>query len=152
MRAASMAPLALLRIATLRAAKAFVQHVPRSIGQHFGQALWVPNVTSVQFGDFERIMPISDVDGYDRGKPIDRYYIERALAGHLELVHGRVLEVTGRVYTRLFGAEKVVCSEVLDIDPINTGRDHHWGSWRRRRASRRGFRLHRSNSNLAIYL
>lgn len=119
MRAARMAPFALLRIATSRAAKAVVQRLPRSIGQHFSQALWVPNVTDVQFGDFERVMPISDVDGYDRGRPIDRYYIERALAGHLELIHGRVLEVAGRDYTKLFGAEKVVCSEVLDIDPLN---------------------------------
>ena len=117
--AARMAPLALVRNATSRVAKAFVRHLPRSIGQNFGQALWVPNVTSVEFGDFGRIMPISDVDGHDRGRPIDRYYIERALAEHLELVHGRVLEVGGSVYTRLFGAEKVVCSEVLDIDPLN---------------------------------
>ena len=64
-------------------------------------------------------MPISVYDGFDRGKPVDRYYIERALEDYFELVCGLVLEVGNRDYTRLFGAEKVVCSDVLDIDPTN---------------------------------
>jgi SAM-dependent methyltransferase len=117
--AARMAPFALLKTSISHSAEAIARCLPRCIGRLLGEALWAPRAGSVRFGDFGRIRPISSVDGYDRGKPIDRYYIERALADCSELVRGRVLEVTGRDYTKLFGAEKVVCSEVLDIDPLN---------------------------------
>jgi hypothetical protein len=119
LRAARMAPLALLRTAMSRGVKAAMRRLPRSIGRHFGEALWVPDVGSVRFGDFGRTKPISIDDGSDRGKPVDRYYIERVLEDYSELVSGRVLEVGGREYTRLFGAEKVVSSNVLDINPLN---------------------------------
>ena len=119
LRAARMAPLALLRTAMSRGVKAAMRRLPRSIGRHFGEALWVPEVGSVRFGDFGRTKPISLDDGSDRGKPVDRYYIEQVLKDHSELVSGRVLEVGGCDYTRLFGAEKVVCSDVLDINPLN---------------------------------
>ena len=118
-RAARIAPFALLRTGISHSAKTIARCLPRWMGRLFGEAAWAPRAGSVRFGDFGRTRPISNVDGYDRGKPIDRYYIERALADCSELVRGRVLEVGGRDYTRLFGAEKVVCSEVLDIDPLN---------------------------------
>ena len=118
-RAARMAPFALLRMGISHSAKALARCLPRWMGKFLGEASWAPRAGSVSFGDFGRIRPISSVDGYDRGKPIDRYYIERALADCSELVSGRVLEVGGRDYTELFGAEKVACSEVLDIDPLN---------------------------------
>jgi SAM-dependent methyltransferase len=117
--AARMAPIGLFRIVASRCAKAIIRSLPRSIGRLFGEALWAPRIGSVDFGDFGRIKPISIYDGFDRGKPLDRYYIERALQNHGELVRGRVLEVGNRDYTRLFGAERVVCSDVLDIDPTN---------------------------------
>ena len=119
LRAAKMAPLALLRTLMSRGSTAIMRRLPRPVGRLLGERLWAPNVGSVRFGDFGRTMPISVDDGFDRGQPVDRYYIERALEDYSELVCGRVLEVGGRDYTRSFGAEKVVCSDVLDIDPIN---------------------------------
>jgi SAM-dependent methyltransferase len=119
LRAARMAPLALLKTIVSRGAKSIVRRLPRSIGRNLGETLWVPGVGSVRFGDFGRIKPISVYDGSDRGKPVDRYYIERALQAYSELIRGRVLEVQRRDYTRSFGGEKVVCSDVLDIDPVN---------------------------------
>ena len=37
--------------------------------------------------------PVSDHWGWDRGTPVDRYYIEQFLAEHAADVRGRVLEV-----------------------------------------------------------
>ena len=119
LRAARMAPFMLLKTVVLRSVKAIIRRMPRWIGRHFGETLWAPGVGSVDFGDFGRIKPISVYDGSDRGKPVDRYYIERALAERSALIRGRVLEVGGRQYTESFGGEKVARSEVLDIDPLN---------------------------------
>jgi SAM-dependent methyltransferase len=62
--------------------------------------------------------PLSSEWGYDRGTPIDRYYIERFLERHAADVRGRVLEVKSGDYTRRFD-RGVVRSDVLDIDPRN---------------------------------
>lgn len=40
-----------------------------------------------------RLDPVSRTFGFDRGKPVDRWYIERFLAAHADDVRGRVLEV-----------------------------------------------------------
>jgi hypothetical protein len=119
LRAARKAPLALLGSLFSHIADATMRCLPRSIGMLFGEASWAPRVGDIRFGDFDRLTPVSVVDGSDRGKPIDRHYIETALADHSQLVRGRVLEVGGRDYTLSFGAERVQHSDVLDIDPRN---------------------------------
>ena len=62
--------------------------------------------------------PLSTEWGFDRGTPIDRYYIERFLEAHAADVRGRVLEVKNSDYTRRFD-RGVVRADVLDIDPGN---------------------------------
>jgi SAM-dependent methyltransferase len=57
--------------------------------------------------------PVSRTFGFERGKPIDRWYIERFLAGHAADVRGRVLEVAEPTYTRWYGGEAVTSSDVL---------------------------------------
>ncbi|MDP9347353.1 MAG: class I SAM-dependent methyltransferase [Actinomycetota bacterium] len=57
--------------------------------------------------------PISRVFGFDRGKPIDRWYIERFLSSHADDVRGRVLEVAESTYTEWYGGEKVRRGDVL---------------------------------------
>jgi hypothetical protein len=47
--------------------------------------------------------PASRTFGFDRGKPIDRWYIERFLARHERDVRGRVLEVAESTYTEWYG-------------------------------------------------
>lgn len=64
-----------------------------------------------------RTEPISRVFGFDRGQPIDRYYIEKFLALHAPYIAGRVLEVGDRTYTRRFGEKRVVVSDVLNLCP-----------------------------------
>ena len=61
----------------------------------------------VRFGSLRRVTPLSREFGYDRGLPIDRYYIERFLATHIADIHGHVLEVEDDIYTRQFGGERM---------------------------------------------
>jgi SAM-dependent methyltransferase len=63
--------------------------------------------------------PISTKFGFDRGTPIDRYWIEDFLEKNKELVRGKCLEVTDDAYTVRFGGAKVEQADVLDIDPSN---------------------------------
>ena len=62
-----------------------------------------PPVGWVRFGSLRRLEPVSRSYGWDRGQPIDRYYIETFLAGHGALITGAVLEIGERVYTERFG-------------------------------------------------
>ena len=74
-----------------------------------------PAVGHVRFGHLRRLVPISRRFGFDRGGPVDRYYIEAFLASHEHLVHGRVLEVGDDAYTRRFGGNRVERSDVLHV-------------------------------------
>jgi hypothetical protein len=119
LRAAKTAPLALAKMLVLRGVMAIIRCIPRLIGRHFGERLWAPRVGEVDFGDFGRVEPISIFHGFDRGKPIDRYYIERALEEWSTVVRGHVLEVHDSTYARSFGGENVKRSDVLDINALN---------------------------------
>jgi len=63
--------------------------------------------------------PVSRTFGFDRGKPVDRWYIERFLSEHTADVHGRVLEVAEDTYTTWYGGERVTHSDVLYAAPGN---------------------------------
>jgi glycosyltransferase involved in cell wall biosynthesis/SAM-dependent methyltransferase len=71
----------------------------------------------VQFGQFRRVTPISHDFGYERGQPVDRFYIERFLAGNAPDVHGRVLEIGDRTYTRRYGKDRVAVSDMMHVTP-----------------------------------
>jgi hypothetical protein len=62
---------------------------------------------------FYRLTPFSRVFGFDFGKPLDRYYIEKFLSQNSAAIKGRVLEVGDSFYTRLFGAQRVKTADVL---------------------------------------
>ena len=49
------------------------------------------------------IEPFSRQFGNETGKPIDRYYIEKFLYDHKDLIHGDVMEIANRTYTYQFG-------------------------------------------------
>jgi SAM-dependent methyltransferase len=68
----------------------------------------------VIFNDSVREIPISKLFGYDRGKPIDRYYIERFLERNANLISGDVLEVGDNSYTKQFGGNRVIRSCVIN--------------------------------------
>jgi len=69
----------------------------------------------VDFGSFGSTAPISREFGYDRGRPIDRYYIEGWLERHACDIRGRALEVGDATYCRRFGGEHVTRQEVLHV-------------------------------------
>jgi SAM-dependent methyltransferase len=78
-----------------------------------------PPIGRLDFGDLRRVTPISQSFGFDRGQPIDRYYIEGFLALHAEDIRGRVLEIADNHYTRQFGGSRVTRSDVLNLTPDN---------------------------------
>src|SRR5205823_13182818 len=57
-------------------------------------------VSRVEWGDLRRVQPVSQYWGWDRGKPIDRHYIEGFLEAHRADVRGRVLEVRDPLHTQ----------------------------------------------------
>jgi SAM-dependent methyltransferase len=78
-----------------------------------------PPIGWVRFGSLRRLHPISSKFGYDRGTPIDRYYMEAFLRGNKHDIKGRVLEIRDSAYTLKFGDDRVIISDVLDIDAKN---------------------------------
>ncbi len=82
--------------------------------QHRYRLQW-PRRGSVDFGGLRRLTPVSRIFGFDRGLPIDRYYIERFLAAHAEDIRGRVLEIGDDRYTRQFGGSRVTEGDVLHV-------------------------------------
>ena len=75
-----------------------------------------PRVERVDFGNLRRLEPVSRHFGFDRGLPVDRYYIEAFLGRHAADVRGRVLEVGDDAYTRRFGDGRVTRRDVLHVD------------------------------------
>jgi FkbM family methyltransferase len=71
----------------------------------------------VDWGDLRRPEPISRKFGFDRGLPIDRYYIERFLQTHRNDIRGRVLEVGDDSYIKQFGGARVAQSDILHAAP-----------------------------------
>ncbi len=63
--------------------------------------------------------PASRRFAFDRGTPIDRYFIVRFLEQNAEFIHGRVLEVGDRGYTKVYGKNRVSQSDVLHVTAGN---------------------------------
>lgn len=78
-----------------------------------------PHVGKVDFGNLKRLTPISMTFGFDRGQPIDRYYIESFLETNRKDIRGQVLEIGGSEYTRSYGSEHVTQSDVLHAEAGN---------------------------------
>ena len=78
-----------------------------------------PAVGKIIRGDFNSTKPFSTNFGYDRGGPVDRYYIENFLARHEYDIKGRVLEIGDNDYTLRFGGTNVLQSDVLHVEENN---------------------------------
>jgi glycosyltransferase involved in cell wall biosynthesis len=81
---------------------------------------FIPSVSNIHKGDFNRVTPFSKEFGYDRGGPVDRYYIENFLEKNASVIKGRVLEIGDNDYTLRFGKSAITKSDILHIDPSNT--------------------------------
>jgi glycosyltransferase involved in cell wall biosynthesis len=108
------------RHATTRAIKGVARKaLPAPLHDHVRQHLKGPKmhppIGRVRFGHLRRLTPISQQFGFDRGVPVDRYYIERFLASHSSRIAGRVLEIADPTYTRRFGGTRVTQADVLHL-------------------------------------
>lgn len=61
--------------------------------------------------------PLSTRFGLDRGRPVDRVYIERFLAAHAADLRGRGVEIYEPTYLERFGGARMERIDVLDADP-----------------------------------
>lgn len=119
------APLFFAKHIIRTAGKAVVRRVRRSVGAN-GTYKSAANGRrglsengqrrEIGWGDLRRIEPVSRSFGFDRGTPVDRFYIERFLATHAADVRGRVVEIGDDTYTRRFGGQDVTRSDVLHVE------------------------------------
>ena len=70
-------------------------------------------VGKMNWGDLRRLSPVSQVWPNYRGKPIDRYYIEKFLVQHSTDIKGHALELGDATYIRSFGGDRVTRIDVL---------------------------------------
>ncbi len=92
---------------------AWITAVRRRLGLLFRRVVAWPQPGFVDFGSFGRTTPVSSRFGLDRGRPLDRFYIEEFVSAHAALVRGRVLEFGDDAYTRRFGGSAVAKSDVI---------------------------------------
>ena len=69
-------------------------------------------------GTLRRTTPLSSGWGFDRGRPVDRYYIDGFLERYRWDIRGRVLEILNSSYTDRYGSQ-IERADVLDINPVN---------------------------------
>lgn len=78
-----------------------------------------PATGAINLGSLNRTKPFSTQFGYDRGGPVDRYYIENFLEKNKSRIRGRALEIGDNEYTLRFGGNAVTQSDILHIDDSN---------------------------------
>ena len=106
-----------LRESAIKVAKAILPaEVQRRLRAGLAGRLLSPGKNRVAFGSLRRLTPISRLYGYDRGEPVDRYYIKKFLHAHRDRIFGTVLEISEDTYTRMFGGDRVTHSDVLHYD------------------------------------
>jgi SAM-dependent methyltransferase len=71
------------------------------------------------FGDLRATVPITRAFGFDRGKPVDRVFVEQFMAAQADVVRGRVLEIGDNEYTLTHGGARVTQSDILHFDEKN---------------------------------
>jgi hypothetical protein len=69
-----------------------------------------------RWGNLRRLAPFSASFGFDRGIPVDRFYLNAFLHAHAADIHGDVLEIQMPAYTRRFG-RSVTLEHSVDILP-----------------------------------
>lgn len=119
------------RYITIQGIKKITKYLPaEKLTPHFARRLlfklgiykrYRPAIGHIKAGDFYRTTPFSKSFGYDRGGPIDRYYIENFLKDEADSIKGCVLEIGDNDYTRRFGKTNVKESEILHANGKNFG-------------------------------
>ena len=68
------------------------------------------------WGNLRRVKPFSNDFGWDRGTPVDRYYVDRFFERHRDDITGDVLEIDQNIYTHRYGHDLRTVHSV-DIAP-----------------------------------
>jgi SAM-dependent methyltransferase len=84
-----------------------------------GASLLSPGPGSIDFGDLKRRWPFSHRFGFDRGAPVDRYYLQQFVAAIGPKVRGRCLEIGGTLVNR--GVYKLEVDEFRTLDLPHSG-------------------------------
>lgn len=99
--------------------KDIMKNIIRRIYHKITKKAQVPKIGEIKLGHLNRTTPFSTQFGYDRGGPLDRYYIENFLSENASLIKGRILEIGDNEYTLRFGGNKIEKSDILHIDDSN---------------------------------
>jgi len=116
--------IAIVRLAAKRLIPDSVRHALRARYRRWTS--WPP-VGLVRFGSLRRGTPLNRNFGVDRGRPIDRYYIEDFLkrhagaSGYLQgTIHGHVLEIGEARYSSQFARKSdIEHLDILDVSAEN---------------------------------
>jgi SAM-dependent methyltransferase len=65
------------------------------------------------------LRPVSDHWGFDRGQPVDRYYIDRFMVANAGDIRGRVVEVGAPRYAGSLHGTSISQLDILDVDAKN---------------------------------
>lgn len=75
-------------------------------------------LNKVDVTGLESITPVSRVFGFDRGMPIDRYYVEKFLSLNKSYITGNILEIGDSTYSRKFAIQPSIFHVMTkDIPP-----------------------------------
>ena len=69
-----------------------------------------------RWGNLRRTTPFSATYGFERGLPIDRYYLAKFMAAHRQLITGDVLEIQNSSYTERYGHD-LTRADSFDMEP-----------------------------------
>jgi SAM-dependent methyltransferase len=112
--AALLSPSVVARVAVRTAVERSAGVLPAAVGHRLPGGRPRP-LGTVRLGHLGRTEPVSRDFGWDRGLPIDRYYIEGFLARMAADIEGSVLEVGDAVYSQRFGGDRVTAQDVLHV-------------------------------------
>lgn len=77
--------------------------------------LYIDNNDGIRYINMLPLEPYGRTFGTERGKAVDRVYIERFLKLYNEDIKGSVMEIASPEYTRMFGKERVTEEIVLHV-------------------------------------
>lgn len=105
----------------MRGLKRILRKMPLSLQNGLRQARGGTNRTlrPVDWGNLRRAEPFSERYGYERGVPIDRWYVDQFIRRHSVDIAGRVLELLDGRYAKEFGGTAIRSLDILDIDSRN---------------------------------
>ena len=91
----------------------FLKPLYHSVRKAFGK------YSKLSTKDLYHVTPISDNFGYDRGKPIDRYYIEKFLHQNRQYIKGHILEVAEDLYATRFTRLNETTAEEPTVETLH---------------------------------